>query len=79
MTVVRSQFGGAENHLDHTHNSLSVTTENMQAAESRIRDTNMPEEIANFTSQNILLQATVSMQSQANAVPQSVLTLLQNA
>ncbi|MCI9067384.1 MAG: flagellin [Lachnospiraceae bacterium] len=79
VTVVRSQFGGAENHLDHTHNSLSVTTENMQAAESRIRDTNMPEEIANFTSQNILLQATVSMQSQANAVPQSVLTLLQNA
>lgn len=79
VTVVRSEFGAAQNHLDHTHNSLSVTAENMQASESRIRDTNMPDEFTNFTSQNILMQATVSMQSQANAVPQSVLTLLQNA
>ena len=79
VTVVRSEFGSAQNHLDHTHNSLSVTAENMQAAESRIRDTDMPAEITNFTSKNILMQATMSMQSQANAVPQSVLTLLQNA
>ncbi|MCI9485421.1 MAG: flagellin [Lachnospiraceae bacterium] len=79
VTVVRSEFGAAQNHLDHTHNSLSVTAENMQAAESRIRDTDMPDEITNFTSKNILMQATMSMQSQANAVPQSVLTLLQNA
>lgn len=79
VTVVRSEFGSAQNHLDHTHNSLSVTAENMQASESRIRDANMPDEFTQFTSQNILMQATVSMQSQANAVPQSVLTLLQNA
>ncbi len=79
VTVVRSEFGAAQNHLDHTHNSLSVTAENMQAAESRIRDTDMPDEVTKFTSKNILMQATMSMQSQANAVPQSVLTLLQNA
>lgn len=76
VTVVRSEFGAAQNHLDHTHNSLSVTSENMAEAESRIRDTNMAEEITNFTSKNILMQATVSVQSQANAVPQSVLSLL---
>ena len=79
VTVVRSEFGAAQDHLDHTHNSLSVTAENMQAAESRIRDTDMPDEVTKFTSKNILMQATMSMQSQANAVPQSVLTLLQNA
>lgn len=77
VTVVRSEFGATQNHLDHTHNSLSVTKENMQAAESRIRDTNMADEISNFTSKNILMQATMAMQSQANAVPQSVLSLLQ--
>lgn len=77
VTVVRSEFGAAQNHMDRTHNSLSVTTENMTAAESRIRDTNMPDEITKFTSQKIISQATMSMQSQANAIPQSVLTLLQ--
>ena len=77
VTVVRSEFGAAQNHMDRTHNSLSVTTENLTAAESRIRDTNMPDEITKFTSQKIISQATMSMQSQANAIPQSVLTLLQ--
>lgn len=78
VTVVRSEFGAAQNHLDCTHNNLSVTAENTTAAESRIRDTNMPEEITKFTAQNIIMQATMAMQSQANAVPQSVLTLLNN-
>ncbi|MCI8513038.1 MAG: flagellin [Lachnospiraceae bacterium] len=77
VTVVRSEFGAAQNHLDCTNRNLSITSENMTTAESRIRDTNMPDEITKFTSQNIIMQATMSMQSQANAVPQSVLTLLQ--
>ncbi|MCI8402716.1 MAG: flagellin [Lachnospiraceae bacterium] len=77
VTEVRSTFGAAQNHLDCTQNNLSVTTENMSAAESRIRDTNMADEFTNFTSKNIILQATMSMQSQANAVPQNVLTLLE--
>ena len=77
VTEVRSTFGAAQNHLDCTYNNLSVTTENMTAAESRIRDTNMADEITKFTSQKIISQATMSMQSQANAIPQSVLTLLQ--
>lgn len=76
VTVARSEFGAAQNHLDCTHNNLSVTTENMTEAESRIRDTNVPDEIIKFTSQNILMQSTMSMQSQANAIPQSVLSLL---
>ncbi|MCI8464963.1 MAG: flagellin [Lachnospiraceae bacterium] len=79
VTVVRSEFGSAQNHLDHTHNSLGVTKENMQEAESRIRDANMPDEVTKFTANDILLQATMAMQSQANAVPQNVLSLLQNA
>ncbi len=77
VTEVRSTFGAAQNHLDCTYNNLSVTTENMTAAESRIRDTNMADEITKFTSQKIISQATMSMQSQANAMPESVLTLLQ--
>lgn len=79
VTRVRSEFGAAQNHLDCTYNNLSVTTENMTAAESRIRDTDMPDEITKFTSQSILMQSTMSMQSQANAIPQSVLSLLQDA
>ena len=76
VTVVRSTFGAAQNHLDCTHNNLSVTTENMTAAESRIRDADIEDEFTKFTSQKIIHQATMSMQSQANAIPQSVLSLL---
>ena len=76
VTVVRSTFGAAQNHLDCTHNNLSITAENMQAAESRIRDADVEKEFTEFTSQNIISQATISMQSQANAIPQSVLSLL---
>ena len=76
VTVVRSTFGAAQNHLDCTHNNLSITAENMQAAESRIRDADIEKEFTEFTSQNIISQATISMQSQANAIPQSVLSLL---
>lgn len=77
VTLIRSEFGSAQNHLDCTYRNLSITSENMTAAESRIRDTNVPDEITKFTSQKILMQSTMSMQSQANAIPQTVLSLLQ--
>lgn len=76
VSTFRAQLGAAQNRLEHTVNSLKVTSENIQDAESRIRDTNMPDEITSFTKNNILLQASQSMLSQANAVPQSVLSLL---
>jgi len=73
----RAKLGAAQNRLEHTVNSLKVTSENIQEAESRIRDTNMPDEITSFTKNNILLQAAQSMLAQSNSVPQSVLSLLQ--
>ena len=76
IATYRASLGAAQNRLEHTVNSLKVTSENIQAAESRIRDTNMPDEITAFTKNNILLQAAQSMLSQSNAVPQSVLSLL---
>ena len=76
VSTYRAKLGAAQNRLEHTVNSLKVTSENIQAAESRIRDTNMPDEITAFTKNNILLQAAQSMLSQSNAVPQSVLSLL---
>jgi flagellin len=60
----------------HTINNLKVTSENITAAESRIRDTDMADEITAFTKNNVLLQAAQSMLSQSNAVPQNVLSLL---
>ena len=76
VSKFRASLGAAQNRLEHTVNSLKVTSENIQDAESRIRDTNMPSEITAFTKNNILLQASQSMLSQANAVPQSVLSML---
>lgn len=76
VSTYRASLGAAQNRLEHTYNSLKVTSENIQDAESRIRDTNMPDEITSFTKNNILLQASQSMLSQANAVPQSVLSML---
>ncbi len=72
----RAHLGARQNRLEHTVNSLKVTSENVQAAESRIRDTNMADEITAFTKNNILMQAAQSMLSQANAVPQGILSLL---
>ena len=77
VTVVRSEFGAAQNHLDCTQNNLSVTTENMTAAESQIRDTKMADEITSFTKNNIFYQAANSMAAQANATVERVLSLLQ--
>ena len=76
VSKVRASFGAAYMHLDHTHNNLSVTSENTQAAESQIRDTNMAEEITKYTSSNIVLQSSNRMLTNANNLPQTILELL---
>lgn len=73
----RGALGAIQNRLEHTINNLGVTTENITAAESRIRDTDMAEEMMAYTKNNILVQAAQAMLAQANTVPQGVLQLLQ--
>lgn len=77
VSMVRATFGAVQNRLEHKIDNMNVTVENLTSAESRIRDTNMAEEMMNFTKQNILTQASQSMLAQANQLPQSVLSLLQ--
>lgn len=77
VSTYRAKLGAAQNRLEHTVNNLKVTAENITAAESRIRDTDMADEITKYTKNNILLQAAQSMLAQANAAPQGVLSLLQ--
>ncbi len=72
----RATLGANQNRLEHTIKNLSVSSENLSAAESRIRDTDMASEMVNFTRNQILQQAGTSMLAQANQVPQSVLSLL---
>ena len=76
VSTYRAHLGASQNRLEHTINNLKVTSENITAAESRIRDTDMADEITAFTKNNVLLQAAQSMLSQSNAVPQNVLSLL---
>jgi len=77
VSTIRSNLGAKQNRLEHTINNLSVAVENLTASESRIRDTDMAMEMANFTRHQILTQAGTSMLAQANQVPQNVLQLLQ--
>ncbi|MGL5973043.1 MAG: flagellin [Oscillospiraceae bacterium] len=72
----RANLGAVQNRLEHTINNLGVTTENMTAAESRIRDVDMAKEMMDFTKNNVLTQAAQAMLAQANQQPQSVLQLL---
>jgi flagellin len=72
----RSKLGALQNRLEHTISNLDNAAENLQAAESRIRDVDMAEEIMDFTKNNILQQAATAMLAQANMAPQSVLQLL---
>ena len=65
-----------QNRLEHTIANLSVAVENLSASESRIRDTDMAEEMVAFTRHQIMAQAGTAMLAQANVVPQSVLRLL---
>lgn len=77
VSSTRGDLGALQNRLEHTINNLSVTTENMTAAESRIRDVDMAEEMMTYTKNNILVQASQAMLAQANQLPQGVLQLLQ--
>ena len=77
ISSMRSDFGALQNRLEHTINNLSVQSENITAAESRIRDVDMAKEMMAYTKNNILVQASQAMLAQANQVPQGVLQLLQ--
>jgi flagellin len=72
----RSSLGAIQNRLEHTINNLGTASENLTAAESRIRDVDMAKEMMEFTKNNILSQAAQSMLAQANQQPQGVLQLL---
>ena len=77
VSDVRGKLGAVQNRLEHTVNNLSVMEENIQNAESRIRDTDVAEEMMSYVKNNILIQSAQAMLAQANQVPQGVLQLLQ--
>jgi flagellin len=77
VSTLQGQLGAAQNRFQSTISNLQVTTENLSASQSRIRDTDMAAEMVNFTKDQILLQAGTAMLAQANAAPQTVLKLLQ--
>ena len=76
VSTARSDLGAVQNRLDHAIANLGVTQENMSAAESRIRDVDIAQEMVNFTKLQILQQSGTSMLAQANQLPQSVLSLI---
>ncbi|UNC93821.1 hypothetical protein HUE98_06290 [Candidatus Contubernalis alkalaceticus] len=76
VSAERSKMGAFQNRLEHTISNLGTSAENMQAAESRIRDLDMAAEMMDFTKNNILQQAATAMLAQANMAPQAVLQLL---
>ena len=77
VSGTRGDLGALQNRLEHTSNNLSVMTENIQDAESTIRDTDVADEMMAYTKNNILVQSAQAMLAQANQVPQGVLQLLQ--
>jgi flagellin len=72
----RALLGAMQNRLEHTIKNLDASTENLQAAESRIRDVDMAKEIMEYTKDSILMQSAQAMLAQANQIPESVLQLL---
>ncbi|MDF2509804.1 MAG: flagellin, partial [Microbacterium sp.] len=76
VSTARAGYGALQNRFESTINSLNVSAENLSAAESRIRDTDMASEMVKFTSANILSQAGTAMLAQANQSNQGVLQLL---
>lgn len=76
VSTERSKLGAIQNRLDHTIANLGTSAENLTAAESRIRDVDMAQEMMEFTKNNILSQAAQAMLAQANQLPQGVLQLL---
>ena len=77
VTQSRGKVGAVQNRLTRTISNLSISTENLQAAESAIRDADIAEEVALLTRNQIMVQASTAMVGQANLIPQSVLQLLQ--
>ena len=77
VSTTRSTLGATQNRLEHTVANLSVAVENLSASESRVRDTDMAEEMVSFTRHQIMVQAGTAMLAQANQVPSTVLSLLQ--
>ena len=76
VSTQRATLGATQNRLEHKINNLDTSSENLQAAESRIRDLDMAKEMTSFTKNNILVQAATAMLAQANQAPQNVLSLL---
>lgn len=76
VSTQRAELGAIQNRFEHTVKNVNVAIENLSASESRIRDTDMAQEMVNFTRANILSQAGTAMLAQANQVPQGVLQLL---
>ncbi len=76
VSTERAKLGAYQNRLEHTIKNLDNSSENLQAAESRIRDVDMAKEMMNFSKNNILQQASQAMLAQANQQPQGVLQLL---
>jgi len=76
VSTQRAKLGAIQNRLEHTINNLGASSENLTAAESRIRDVDMAKEMMEFTKNNILTQAAQAMLAQANQTPQGVLQLL---
>ena len=75
-TSVRARLGACENRLDYSVNSLDAFEENMTGAFSRLTDADMAEEMTNYTHQNVLNQAAISVLTQANEQPQQILQIL---
>jgi flagellin len=76
VSAERSKLGAVQNRIEHTIANLGVASENISAAESRIRDVDMAKEMMEYTKQNILAQAATAMLAQSNQIPQQVLQLL---
>jgi flagellin len=76
VSTARASLGAAQNRLEHTISNLGVASENLTAAESRIRDVDMAKEMMEFTKQQILMQSANAMLAQSNMIPQNVLQLL---
>jgi len=76
VSVQRANLGALQNRLEHTIKTLDISAENLSSAESRIRDTDMAKEMMEFTKNNILSQAGMSMLSQANQAPNNVLSIV---
>lgn len=77
VSSVRSKLGAYENRLDNIYESLAVQSESLTEAYSRIMDTDMAEEMTNYTQLDVLSQAAISMMQKSNERPESILQLLQ--